>query len=1133
MKFSDIVEQATDLLQRTGRVSYRVLKREFDLDDEGLEDLKESLTFSHPQARDEGGRGLVWTEDATASTSGSSQTQAPTQVSTPSKPITQPQPSEPATPVGERRQLTVMFCDLVGSTAFSEKLDPEELRQMVRAYQDACRQVIERYDGYIAQYLGDGLLIYFGYPGAHEDDGIRSVRTGLEILDSLQQLELAYPLQVRIGIHTGHVLVGEIGNGGRREQLALGDTPNIAARVQGKAEPNTVVISADTYHLVQGYFACRDLGPQDLKGLSAPLTLHQVQGEGEAQNRFDVSVQKGLTPLVGREEESELLLRRWERAKGGERQVVLLSGEAGIGKSRLVQVLRAHIADEPQFGAVFRCSPFYQNSAFYPIIDRLQRFLKLGRTDTPDTKLHKLTRVLALAGMTDQESIALLATLLSIPLPDDYPPLQLSPQKQKEKTLQTLVAWLQHMASQKPVRLEIEDLHWADPSTIELLGLLIDQVPSFRMLVLLTFRPEFTPPWPTRAYMLPIQLSRLPQNQIADMVQQVAGKGLPEEVVQQLIAKSDGVPLYVEEMTKNLIESGLLKETDGRFEVTGPLPQLTIPTTLQDSFASRLDRLAPVRELAQIGAVLGREFSYELIHAVAKLDEATLQEGLRQLGAAEILYQRGVPPQATYSFKHSLLQDVSYESLLKSKRQQLHTQTAQVLEQQFPETTELHPELVAHHYTEATLSEQAIPYWQQAGEKSMQSSAYVEAVHHFTQGVRLLQTLSNAADQAEKELAMHVPLVSAFIALKGYGSPEVEATNARLQTLCTQLGETPQLHFALYGKRVFSLLQAETRSAREMDEQNLQVAESLNDPLRLYLANGMLGESLLYIGELPAARERIERALEFEDQHARIPPGVIWLDTRVINYMYLSVILSFLGYPKQSQKWESEGLDLAESLSQPFTLAFALCLACWSNLVRQEVEICRKRAQAAMALATEQGFPNWLSLSQILYGWTKAEQGEPEEAILMIREGIEGWKATGAKLSEPSYLGNLATAYGRAGRYDEGLELTIKAMANLAKTEQRIHEAELYLTKGYLLLHKSPDDTSEAEVSFQDALTAARHQQAKSLELRAATSLARLWRQQGKTTEAHDLLAPVYNWFTEGFDTPDLKDAKALLDELA
>ena len=747
MKFSDIVDQARVLLEHRGRLSYRALKREFDLDDETLEDLKAELIDILELAVDKDGKMLVWTGGAGASVETPAATAFASSASPAIETSAQPTraPSDQAAPEGERlqgerRQLTVMFCDLVGSTALSEQLDPEDLHAIVRTYQDACGQVVERYEGHIAQYLGDGILVYFGYPAAHEDDAIRGVRAGLEIISALQRLSSPFQapdsphprplpgrrplpkgareLKVRIGLHTGPVVIGAVGGGEHTEQLALGETPNIAARVQGKAEPNTVAISADTYHLVQGFFVCEDLGPQELKGISSPLTLYHVTGEGEAQNRFDVSMQQGLTPLVGREEEVELLLRRWERAKAGQGQVVLLSGEAGIGKSRLVQVLRDHSRNEPYLSILCRCSPFYQNSALYPIIDRMQQVLEFTKDDSAEAKLSKLTQSLETVDMTDEESVALFAMLLSIPLPDSHPPLQYSPQKQKEKTLQALVTWLHKAAEQQTVRLEFEDLHWADPSTLELLGLLIDQAPTSRMLVLLTFRPEFTPPWPAQAHTLQMYLNRLPQQEIAAMVERVAGKALPEEVVQQLLAKSDGVPLYIEEMTKNLLESGLLTEADGRYELTGPLPDMAIPSSLQDSFAARLDRLAPVRELAQIGAVLGRNFTYDLIHAVSRMDDPKLQDGLGQLSAADILFQRGVPPDAVYTFKHALLQDAAYQSLLKSQRQQFHARTATVLEQQFPETKDMQSELLAHHYTEASLAEQAIPYWQKAGRQA-------------------------------------------------------------------------------------------------------------------------------------------------------------------------------------------------------------------------------------------------------------------------------------------------------------------------------------------------------------------------------------------------------------------------------
>ncbi|MBI3302537.1 MAG: AAA family ATPase, partial [Deltaproteobacteria bacterium] len=617
---------------------------------------------------------------------------------------------------GERRQLTVMFCDLVGSTALSAQLDPEELRTVVQEYQAACAAVISRFDGYIAQYLGDGLLVYFGYPVAHEDDAQRAVRAGLEIVSVLQQRNTqvqpvvgathASPLQVRIGIHTGLVVVGEIGAGARREQLALGETPNIAARVQSIAEPDTVVLSATTHRLVQGLFTYHDLGSRTLKGVSTPIAVYRVLGESGVQSRFEVAASTGrLTPLVGREEEIGLLLRRWEQVKEGAGQVVLLSGEPGIGKSRLVQTLKEWVAGEVHARVECRCSPYHQNSAFYPVIEHLYRLLQFQREDSPEEKLRKLEVGARRAVPLQADTVPLLAALLSLPHPDGYPHPVLTPQRQKQKTMEALLACLLKETERGPLPSVWEDVHWADPSTLEFLSLLIDQVATARLYLLLTFRPEFRPPWAIRSHLTQITLSRLPRKQVEVMVEKVAGgEVLPAEVVQQLVAKTDGVPLFVEELTKDVGATP-----------ASPFPPLAIPATLQDSLMARLDRLATAKEVAQLGATLGREFTYDLLKAVSPLDEAALQKELAKLVEAELLYQRGLPPQATYIFKHALIQDAAYQSLLKSKRQQVHQQIAQVLAERFAETKETQPELLAHHYTEAGLVEQAIPYWQKAG----------------------------------------------------------------------------------------------------------------------------------------------------------------------------------------------------------------------------------------------------------------------------------------------------------------------------------------------------------------------------------------------------------------------------------
>jgi class 3 adenylate cyclase len=691
MTFDDILAQVMALLQRQGRVSYRALKMRFDLDDEYLDVLKEELIDAQRVAMDEDGRILVW-------------------IGAPKGTVETASPPPPPTPDAERRQLTVLFCDLVDSTGLASQLDPEDLRAVVRAYQDTCAKVIARFDGHIAQYLGDGLLVYFGYPLAHEDDAQRAVRAGLGMIEALGQLntrlaqERGVHLAARLGIHTGLVVVGEVGGGTRQEQLALGETPNVAARLQGIAAPNTLVISATTFQLLGGFFACQPLGTQLLKGVVQPLAVYRVLYESMARSRLEAVGTTGLTPLVAREQEIGLLRERWAQVKEGVGQVVLLSGEAGIGKSRLVQVLQEQVAAEPQAWLTpCQCSPYHQNTALYPWIDLLERVaLGFEREEASQQKLRKLEGFVVQYGLPLAEAIPLLAALLSLPLGTDYAPLTGSPEQQKQQTLQALLTILLRIAAQQPVLFVIEDLHWVDPSTLELLSLLVDQGPTARILALLTFRPDFSPPWTGRSHLTQLTLPRLPRHEATELTRRVAhGKALPAEVVEQVVAKTDGVPLFVEELTKMVLESGLLQERGDRYDLTGPLPPLAIPTTLHDSLMARLDRLAAVKGLAQLGATLGREFAYTLLQAVSPWDEGTLRWGLHQLVEAELLYQQGLPPQATYLFKHALIQDAAYQSLLRSTRQQYHERIAQVLVGQFPEVAATQPAVLAHHYTEA------------------------------------------------------------------------------------------------------------------------------------------------------------------------------------------------------------------------------------------------------------------------------------------------------------------------------------------------------------------------------------------------------------------------------------------------
>jgi len=1143
MDFYDVLDKIQELLTQRGRVSYRALKIQFHLDDEALEALKEELIEVHHRAVDQDGRMLVWTGEA-----------RPTPV-VPSSPLPQqaaqhadsptplPSPAAVSPPEAERRQLTVLFCDLMDSTALASQLDPEDLREVVRAYQEVCAKVVARFEGHVAQYLGDGLLVYFGYPLAHEDDAQRAVRTGLGIVEALGQLntrlaqEPGVHLAVRLGIHTGLVVVGEVGGGTRQEQLALGETPNLAARLQGLAAPNTLVISAATFQLLGGFFACQPLGTPPLKGMAQPLAVYRVLYESMARSRLEAASSTGWTPLVGREQEIGLLLERWAQVKEGVGQVVLLSGEAGIGKSRLVQVLKEQVAAEPQAWLTpCQCSPYYQNTALYPIIDLLERVaLRFEREESPQQKLRKLEGLLVQYGLPLAEVVPLYATLLSLPLSADYAPLHLSPEQQKQQTLQALLTILLRLAAQQPVLFVMEDLHWVDPTTLEFLSLLVDQGPIARVLALCTFRPDFSPPWTGRSHLTQMTLPRLPRQQATEMAARVAhGKALPPEVVEQVVARTDGVPLFVEELTKMVLESGLLQERAGRYELTGPLPPLAIPTTLHDSLMARLDRLAAVKSLAQLGATLGREFSYALLHAVSPWDEVSLQRGLHQLVEAELLYQQGLPPQATYLFKHALIQEAAYQSLLRSTRQQHHQRIAQVLEAQFPDTAETRPELLAHHYTEAGLPAQAIPYWQQAGQRAYERSAYMEAIAHLTKGLEVLTDLPDTPERARQELTLHITLGPALMAAKGLAAPEVERVYTRALVLCRQVGETPQLFPILIGLWRFHVVRAEYQTAHELEEWLLRLAQSIQDPALLLEAHRPQGQTLFLLGELVQARERLEQALAlYNPEQHRSHAFLYGHDAGVLCLSWLSLTLWVLGYPDQALKRSHDALSLARELAHLPSLAIGLQFASMFHQFRREGQATQERAEAAILLSTEQGMPQPLATGTILRAWALAKQGRAGEGLGQIHQGLAAYRATGAVWNQSNFLAMLAETYGDMEQREEGLTALDEALAMVARTGERFWEGELHRLKGTLLLARSAEPQAEAEACFRQALDVARRQHAKSLELRAAMSLSRLWQRQGKRDAARALLAPIYGWFTEGFDTADLQEAKALLEGLA
>jgi class 3 adenylate cyclase/tetratricopeptide (TPR) repeat protein len=1038
---------------------------------------------------------------------------------------------------GERRQLTVMFCDLVGSTALSEKLDPEELRSLLHAYRTLCGEVITRYDGFVARYVGDGILTYFGWPTAHEEDAERAVRAALEIVHTVKRASSTEDLSVRIGIATGPVVVGEQAGMGDQAKLAVGSTPNLAARLQGLATADQIVIAASTRRLVGSAFELTDLAEHDVKGISEPVHAWRVERALVTESRFDANRSgSALTPLVGREEELDLLLRRWSQARDGEGQVVLLSGEPGIGKSRTLSALRERLEAEGVLALRFQCSPYYVNSAFWPIIDNFERTLKFSRDEATDAKLDKLETLIVTHYGRPLPDVRFVAAILSIPCEQRYGALPMTPQRHKDETLRTLVDITGAAAHQQSSVLLFEDAHWADPTTLEVLDLLIDRVKTVPLLVVLTHRPEFQSRWSRQGHVGALNLSKLTRVQSAAMVSAVTGgKTLPEALFDQILTRTDGVPLFVEELTKSILESGELKERADHYEYGDFARAVTIPTTLRDSLMARLDRFMPVKEIAQIGAAIGREFSYELIAAVAPMSQAQLDDALARLSESGLAFRRGTPPDALYTFKHALVQDAAYDSLLKSRRQELHAKIARVIEQRFPNIKTTEPEVLAHHLSAAGQSKAAIPFWQTAGELALKRMALTEAITHLDRGLELVSTLPPSSQRDACELGLRTPLGTAWLALKGWAVPEVWTSLHPALALAKSLGRQDALT-PIYGGLFNNVLnQGRVAESLMWAQEMLGVAEATGNVDLLITGHMNVCVSYGWLGKFAKAVEHADKVLDLYDAaNHRHLADLLNHDPKTRAGTFRSWCTWILGYPDIALRINNEKDAHARRRGHPFDFGWALVSGAHEFDHRYTADDLRKRAEECERLGRENSLPVlWAILAPFVYGLALIREGKIAEGITLLNPTIAAFDAIGGNARMPYLKSLLAEAMALTGDLDNALMLLDGAIAQAERPgwEERIHYAEILRLKGWMLSLKG--DLEGAERNFLVSLDWARRQQAKMWELRTSTSLARLWQSQGKHHEAHDLLAPVYGWFTEGFDTKDLLEAKALLDELA
>jgi class 3 adenylate cyclase/predicted ATPase len=1043
---------------------------------------------------------------------------------------------------GERKQVTVMFADMEGFTSLSERLGAEEAYTIMDQVYEILIHKVHDYEGTVNEMTGDGVMALFGAPIALEDAPQRAIRSAYAIHREMakfndrmkQDREDILALKMRIGIHTGPVVVGTLGNDLRVEFKAVGDTVNLASRMEGLAVPGSTYVSEQTFKLTEGLFRYEALGEHTVKGKADTVKTYRVIAPSTSRTRFDVSAERGLTPFVGRERELELLLDGFERSKAGRGQAFSIVSEAGVGKSRLLYEFRKAVSNENVTFQEGKCLSYSRGVAYHPVIDIVKSNFDIMAGDSDVEIRAKLKRGLNILDADEASTLPYLLELLSVK-DSGVDPIALSPEARKDRIIKAIIRITIKASQIRPLILATEDLHWIDSSSEDYLKDLLDSISGAKVFLIFTYRPEFVHTWGAKSYHSQVNLNKLSNRESLAMVAYLLGtEEIDRELEELILEKTEGVPFFIEEFIKSLQDLKVIKRKDSKYYLAKDIKDLMIPSAIQDVIMARVDSLPEAAKgVLQTGSVAGREFSHDLIEKVMGLSETELLSHLSVIKDSELLYERGIYPQSTYIFKHALIQDATYQSLLKSTLQKHHRKIAQVLEKYFADTMETQPELLAHHYTEAGLNEQAVGYWHQAGKRATQRSANVEAINHLTKGLEVLMTLPDTLERARQELDMQTTLGPALMAVKGFASLDTERAYARARELCQQVGETPQLFPALHGLWLFYMFRAELQTTHELAEQLFSLAQRAQDTAFLLEAHRVLGPTMFWLGDFASARAYSEQGMALYDpQHHRSQAFVYGQDPDVVCRCFAAKSIWMLGYPDKALQLIHETLTLAQELTHPFSLAIAFNFVAVVHQYRREAQAVQERAEAQMTLSTEQNFPQWMAFGKALRGWALTLQGEGTEGIAQIHQGLAAYSSVGGNLQRPYFLALLAEAYGKVGQTQEGLTVLVEALAIVDNTEERYWEAELHRRKGELVLIQKGLKVEVAEECFRQALDIARCQQAKSLELRSAMSLSRLWQQQGKQEDAHQLLSEIYGWFTEGFDTADLKEAKALLEEL-